>query len=367
MLVGCGGTDGGGNPIEVSPGEREPEGVPVLGSGQNDLSAVDVATVVGAGAGLKGPRDIEFNPRRDGEAWIVNRKDHSAVVVTGMGTESQSSQKFDGANSRHFLAKPAALAFGQPGRMATAQQENKKTQPSTPPDFMGVTLWTTELDSFSAGHTSHYDMMHNSPLASGIAWEKGNAYWVFDGAHGSLTRYDFKSDHGPGGRDHTDGVVRRYLDDTLKVVKGVVGHVDLDRDRGVLYAADTGNSRVVVLNIDSGEVGKSIFPNYDGSDQKYVRNAQWKTLIGADAGLERPAGLELHDGRLFVADNATATVHAFTSDGKRLDSLDLSERIPEGALQGIGFDSEGNLYAVNSKGNSILRVRAEERPEQTAR
>lgn len=334
-----------------------PSGVPVLGDGEDSLDAVELTTVVESSAGLDGPRDIAFNPESPDQLWIVNRNDHSTVVVSKTGTSSQSSTKYDGANSRHFLAKPAALAFGQPGRMATAQQENKKTQPMTPPDFMGVTLWSTDLSTFNAGHTGHLDMLHNSPLASGIAWEEKNAYWVFDGSHGAISRYDFHMDHGPGGTDHKDGEVRRYLDGQLKVKEGVVAHVDLDRDTGLLYIADTGNQRILELDTNTGNVGGAISPNYDGSDQKYVLGAESRTLVdGSKIGLKRPAGLELEGDRLFVSDNETSTIFAFDKEGEQLDSLDLSDRISEGGTMGMAFDDKGQLYVVNADDDTVLRI-----------
>ncbi|MFB6351983.1 MAG: hypothetical protein ABEK29_09395, partial [Bradymonadaceae bacterium] len=248
-----GGDTGGGDTTDTV--DTSPGGLPVLGNADPSAEAVEVTTAVETSAGLAGPRDAAFNPESPDQLWIVNRNDHSAVVVSDTGTDQQSSTKYNGRGSRHFMAKVSALAFGQPGRMATAQQEDEKTQPPTPPDFMGVTLWTTDLSTFDAGHTGHHDMLHNSPLASGIAWEKKNIYWTFDGAHGSLTKYNFKEDHGPGGSDHSDGVVRRYLDDQLEVQEGVVAHVDLDRETGLLYAADTGNNRIVELDTSTGELG----------------------------------------------------------------------------------------------------------------
>jgi hypothetical protein len=51
----------------------------------------------------------------------------------------------------HFMAEPAALAFGAPGWLATAQEQDQPTQPDTPVDFMGPTLWTADSGIFNAG------------------------------------------------------------------------------------------------------------------------------------------------------------------------------------------------------------------------
>jgi sugar lactone lactonase YvrE len=349
------GSDAGSDAAEADGGTTG--GLPLLGNGSHTAESVEVTTVVEATAGLDGPRDLEFNPEAEGQLWIVNRNDHSTVVVTDTGADSQSATKYNGPNSRHFMAKPAALAFGQPGRLATAQQENEATQPGTPEDFMGVSLWTSDLDVFDAGHAGHYDMLHNSPLASGIAWDEANAYWVFDGAHGAITRYDFGEDHGAGGTDHRDGVLRRYIDGQLEVSDGVVAHIAFDRDTAMVYIADTGNQRIAVLDTATGEVGGPISPNYDGSDQRYVDDAESRTLVdGTEFGLSRPAGLELHDGHLYVSDNETSTIHAFSTEGEQIDWIDLSEHIPAGGAMGLAFDEQGRLYVANAEDDTILRI-----------
>ena len=59
---------------------------------------------------------------------------------------------------------------------------------------MGPTLWTNDGSIYNGGHATHYDMLHDSPNGAGIAWESGTAYWIFDGWHQSLTRYNFRND-----------------------------------------------------------------------------------------------------------------------------------------------------------------------------
>jgi hypothetical protein len=333
------------------------DGIPALGNGKDALSSIRVNTIAGGGAGLANPTDIEFNPEADDQLWAVNRKNSSTVVISKASTDDRSSETYDGLGSSHFMSKPAALAFGQPGFMATAQQEDEKTQPSTPKDFMGPTLWTTDLETFDSGHHGHMDMLHNSPLASGIAWEEKNTYWVFDGYHDSVTRYAFNMDHGPGGQDHSDGVVRRYIEGKVSIAEGVPAHLDLDRETGLLYIADTGNNRIARLDTSTGEVGPRVTPNYDGTDQAKVVGAKSETLIdGSEAGLEKPSGLELHDGHIYVSDNATSTVYAFTLEGELVDSMDVSMFVDAGSMMGLALDTENRIYLVDSKKNRILRL-----------
>ena len=70
--------------------------------------------------------------------------------------------------------------------------------------FTGPALWSGNLDIYakpSGGNGSHLDMLHGSPFSMGIASEKENAYWVFDGYNQHIVRYDFGGDHGPGNAD----------------------------------------------------------------------------------------------------------------------------------------------------------------------
>lgn len=352
---------GGGSDPDSGPGpDADPspsDGIPALGNGRDAINSIKITTIADDAQGLAGPRDVEFNPESPDQLWTVNRNDHSTVILFDPGTDEQSAEKYNNFGNRHFMAKPAALAFGQPGFMATAQQEDEKTQGpnGTPADFMGPTLWSTDLSTFDGGHGGHMDMLHNSPLASGIAWDEGNAYWVFDGYHGSLTHYDFNSDHGPGGSDHSDGVLRRYVDGKVGIEKGVVAHLDLDQETGKLYAADTENQRIVVLDTDTGQTGPRVTPNYDGTDQAKMVDAQLTTLID-DSELTKPAGLELHDGHLYVTDNASSTIYAYTLDGEQVDSMDVSKFVPEGSLNGMALDDQNRIYVTDAQNHRILRL-----------
>lgn len=135
---------------------------------------------------------------------------------------------------------------------------------------------------------SHLDMLHESPLCMGIAWEKENAYWVFDGCGGSqaqadksghpisghgenfellasnlaaveeelerkncedlgdIVRYDFRVDHGAGFDDHCDGLIERYAIRQVRRADGVPSHMLLWQ--GQLFIADSGNHRVARLD-----------------------------------------------------------------------------------------------------------------------
>ena len=155
------------------------------------------------------------------------------------------------------------------------ESENTYNGQGLPNEFMGPTLWPSDLDVFGQSNPeavdelsdafgmyvdlgSHYDMLHDSPLATGIQWSHDNAYWVFDGYHNAISLQDFKDDHGMGYDDHSDGEILRYVSGEVKRAKRVTSGMFLDQDTQLLYISDSGNGRVVVLDTTTGEMGKRL-------------------------------------------------------------------------------------------------------------
>ena len=62
---------------------------------------------------------------------------------------------------------------------------------------------------------------------------------------------------------------------------------------------------------------------------------------GSDVLLSDPSGIELHDGLLYVTDNDSGLILAFTLKGQLVDFLDTEL---DGALRGLTFDADGDLW-----------------------
>jgi hypothetical protein len=339
-----------------------PPGEPVLGEGTHVMDDLVVTLVADESDDLATPRDLAFNPDVAGQLWVLNLDTESITVVHNATTDAPNSQWFheSGGGSAHFLSHPAAFAFGAPGEMASIHETHEKT-PGTfddaPDEFMGPALHSTNLAIFKAGWSCHLDMLHNSPFGMGIAWDHDRIYWVFDGYHRSITRYDFAGDHGLGGEDHADGVMKRYVEGLVQRVEGIPSHMVLDPDTGLLYIADTGHKRIAVLDTASGQIGGEIFPGFDMATQNHMLNADLWTLVDKETvDLKRPSGIELYNDLLWVTDNETSKIHAFTLEGEELDWLDTG--LPTGSLMGITFDTDGRLYIVDALGNQVLRISA---------
>ena len=342
-------------------GPSDDSGVPILGNGSHDIGTLNMEVIATDSDGLNIPRDLEFHPQRPEELWIVNRGDNSTTILLDAGTADQESLfRGDVSGSAHFLAQPSALAFSDDGTFATIHETDDLTQGAggTPADFMGPTLWTSDLDIYDGGHGGHLDMLHNSPNGMGIAWEDDRVFWVFDGFNDSLTRYDFADDHGPGGSYHGDAEIQRHVQGTVRWREDIPSHLAYDASSDLLYVADTGNNRIAVHDTTSGEPGSSYGPGYDvDADMQYeVTGGDCTTLVDGESVDEmgRPSGLELFDDTIWVTDNRSGRIWAFDMEGTTLDYLDTG--LDDGALMGIAFDADGNLYAVDAENDEIIKI-----------
>ena len=351
-LAGC--TPGGN-------GDDDDAGVPILGDGSHSIDSLQMETIATEDDGLFVPRDLEFHPQRPDELWVVNRGDNSTVTLLDAGTDDQAAvYRGNTGGSAHFLAQPSSLAFADDGTFATIHETDDLTQGpnGTPWDFMGPTLWTSDLDIYDGGHGGHLDMLHNSPNGMGIALERDRIFWVFDGQNSSLTRYDFADDHGPGGAFHGDAEIQKHAADEVRWREDIPSHMVFDPSSDLLYVADTGNNRIAVHDTTSGERGNNYGPSYDVSaDMQYeIVGGDCSTLIDGEAidAMGRPSGMALHDGLLFVNDNRTARIWAFDLDGALVDYVDTG--LDDGSLMGMAFDSEGSLFVVDAENDEVLRI-----------
>jgi sugar lactone lactonase YvrE len=347
------------------------EGVAVLGNGSHGLEEMNVEVLATFADGLDTPSDVSLNPLDLSQLWVTNYTDNSITILSGDDYANVDTPTSGGAN--HFLVAPMALAFSDFGNFATIHDTDDLTQGnSTPADFMGPVLWD-DSSEYDGGHGGHLDMLHNSPLGGGIAWEVDNTYWVFDGYNESLTRYAFNDDHGYGGGDHSDGEIVRYVEGEVARIEGVPSHMQLDHDSGLLYVADTVNARIAVLDIATGERGGRIGPNYDAIDEMYeMEGASLITLADGgvlesaldDRGREmtevtemvQPAGLHLDGDTVFISDHDTSRILAFNLEGELMDWVQLD--VDAGHLGGLTLDQDGNIVVVDMVSNELIRISA---------
>ena len=368
------------------------QGVTFLGNGSHDISTVEVGVLATAMSGLNFPTDAALHPSRD-ELWVSNKGNtdpknaDEAMVIISMPSVPQPSIRVvtGGVNqaTQHFFAAPSAISFNQVnGTFASIHDTNQVTQwdfsgnPATPTNFMGPTLWISYDFApspgvqFDTGHGSHLDMLHHTPLGKGIAWEKDNVYWVFDGDHDAIVRYDFQTDHGAGGSDHSDGIVIRMADGQVSDVADVPSHLAFQASTGKLFIANSGEGEIAVLDtagIDFSANNLSALgfssanPNYDGTIQGTTNVSSLTTLVDGSqtaVAMSRPCGIDLYNNTLIVSDNQSATLFAFdATTGALVDYLSLQGVATD--IMGVAVDAQNaTLYVVDSAGNQVLRLKA---------
>lgn len=317
--------------------------------------------ILGPQEKVKTPWDISFNPNKPYELWVLNHGTYqtgaSVVIAQNAGKEGQTSEYRIDGNAWHFMAMATSIDFGTNGNFGTAQgiqdaNHNNGT-------FTGPTLWSSDLNIFaiigkpssSAVNGSHLDMLHGSPFGMGIAHEVDNVYWVFDGYHGELVRYDFQTPHVVGGDDHADGRVHRYSEIELSYFASIPSHMSLDKTTGWLYIAETAKNRIIRVNTKSGtKAGNLPFINEALAQHWKMSGVEWEVFI--ESGLSEPSGIEAKNGRLFVSNHANGEIHAYSIETKEK----LASVTTQQGVMGIQIGPDGKLWYVNSQDNGVYRL-----------
>jgi hypothetical protein len=305
------------------------------------------------------PRDLGFNPSSPDQLWIVNQATDSTTIIFDAGTEEQDWENRVDVFANHFMEEVSSLSFGENNAFATCQESmNTYNGTSAPNGFMGPALWPGDLDVYAVANQnpwgsmlgSHLDMLHQSPLCMGAEWISGNAYWIFDGKNENLVMYDFQEDHGPGGDDHSDGIVRRHSDVELLRLADVPSHMALNHETAELFIANTGAGEVLWVDSSSGEENRNLSQNLEPLEE-YTEWVDTDHEVFAD-DFEDPSGVWLHNDVLFVSDHATGEIVALDMNGDELERIDTGAE----SIMGITVGPEGKLWYVDAGANELVRI-----------
>lgn len=320
--------------------------------------------------GLANPKDLDFNkaPGRTNELWVLNPGTFgtggNTVMITNPGSSSQAVDVRTDGNNFHFMAMATSLDFSETGDWATAQGIFDANRGST--GFTGPSLWSGDLDIYARigndptpeVNGSHLDMVHQSPYGMGICNLRGNEYFVFNGYHGVLTYYDFVEPHYPGGYDHSDAIVYHYTDIQLNRDADAIvpGHMELDANKNWLYIADTDGGRILKVDIRSGEKvaeTRATIRRMHGeplAEFGEMVNVNWEVLA---SGFQKPSGLAIRNGVVYVSDYAANTITAIdAATGRQLGNI----RAEAEGIMGIAFGPDGRLWYVDHPTSRLYQI-----------
>lgn len=303
------------------------------------------------------PTDLDFFPiAGKNELWICNERSQeqggSLTILSNAGKSNQTINQMIDTNAKESMALPTGIAFSDNGNFATTSgiqdiYQNEGT-------YAGPTLWSSneELLAQSSDEIGlHIDMLHGSPFSMGIAYERENIYWVYDGYNKEIVRYDFQNNNGIGTTDFSDGIIRRYPIN-IKRNETIPSHMVLDESSNWLYLVDNGNQRVLRLDITSGQYIQTLpETNEPLAEHTLMGNFNWEEVITND--LESPSGIEIFEDRLLVSDYENGNIIIY--DVNTFIELGRIETGSAGVC-GIKIGPEGNIWYTNRLENKIYKI-----------
>jgi len=283
----------------------------------------------------------------------------SSVIYFDAGMNEQTSEYRKDVASSHFMNTASAMAFDDEGFFANSI-ECKDGNNQSNGFFAGPTLWDADLSIYAEVNQnssgSHIDMLHQSPYGVGIEYSgSGNIYWLFDGYHSAIVRYDFATPHAYGGDNHADGKVWRYGEIEVDREDGISSHLILDDESGLLYIVDTGNQRILRFNTDSGDFDYNLTPYGEPLAQYWMmENAEWEVYI--NAGLDKPSGIDLYEDRLVVSDYASGEVIIYDISADPPSELGRINTGNENNIMGIKIGPDQKIWYVNYDRDEVIRI-----------
>jgi hypothetical protein len=381
FCLGC-----GSDPITTGdePGaipDRPPAEVAgAIGTGDGSPSSVSLVAVYEPIAGLERlPTALAWNPAAFDELWVTMTEptvDAPCTATVGTGCSalegkmaiirdasgpSPETAIVEDGNSWHFLRRPMGLAFGPEGRrqfLCTCGEARTANYTDSEVPYNGPVLWDADPELFGGApqpptDSTHVDMLHETPYCMGVAHERDNVYWVFNGDVGAFDRYDFNQPHEPGADDHSDGQVWRYGEGELSRVPGVPSHMAYDSRRRLLYVSDSGNGRVVALDTTSGVEDGTIVA-YETLPTNLRMSGAIVTDVLAPGTIDVPSGLTLREGVLFVTDHATSRIVAMDQAGNVIRELETG--LAPNSLAGISIGPDNKAYITDLQTGRVLRI-----------
>lgn len=326
-------------------------------------------TLMGTQAqGLILPRDLDFHKdvERQNELWVINENNldggsHGGSTVTyyDAGQETQWTEYRKDSYSGHFMHTASAIAMSENGTFGNTLD----CQDANDSDgyFTGPVLWDSDTSVYARMNQngpllgSHLDMIHQTPYGEGIASAGENVYWVFDGFHNAIVKYDFVQPHIVGGDDHSDGKVWRHSEVVVQRSPGLSSHMEFDPASGWLYIADTGNERIIKMDPNSGTVTGNLNP-YGETLAGYYNMSGTDWDVVADTGLIKPTGLDIYDGKLLISDYSNGDIIVYDITQDPVVELGRIETGISNQIMGLKVGPEGEIWFVCHTAHELYQL-----------
>ena len=158
-----------------------------------------------------------------------------------------------------------------------------------------------------------------------------------------------------GNSDHSDGIIRRFEGLGLigEATYHVPSHLILDKETGMLYIVDTGNDRILKMDINSGTFLTNLSPYEPTAEYSNWGNVTFSLF--ADSALTTPSGIDLVGNRIIVSDFATGEIIIYDNSGSA--GVELG-RIATGTpgIMGVKIGPDGKIWYVNATTNQVIRI-----------
>ena len=144
-------------------------------------------------------------------------------------------------------------------------------------------------------------------------------------------------------------------DDVTVLEHSKTATVEIDQESGWLYLCDTGNQRVLRLNILSGEVGESLTTYGENLAGYYsMINAEFEVV--ASDSLLQPTGLDIYNERLLVSDYSTGDIAIYNIENNNVDRLGKIQTGLENDIMGIKVDANGSIWIVCKNSHELYQL-----------